>query len=64
MSRFVLSYACEKTVSLELHGLCDNLDVAYAVAVSVRVVTSVEVVVNLLSAKSKVAPLEAVAIPR
>ena len=61
---FVLSYILEKIVSLELHGFCDSSNVAYAAAVYVRVVTSVGMVVNLLSAKSKVAPLKAVTIPR
>ena len=47
-----------------MHGFCDSSNVAYAAAVYVRVVTSVGMVVNLLSAKSKVAPLKAVTIPR
>ena len=64
MPRFVLSYVREKIVSLELHGFCDSSNVAFAAAVYVRVVTSVGMVVNLLSAKSKVAPLKAVTIPR
>ena len=48
MPRFVLSYIREKIVSLELHGFCDSSNVAYAVAVYVRVVMLVGVVVNLL----------------
>ena len=48
MPRFVLSYVREKIVSLELHGFCDSSNVAYAVAVYVRVVMLVGVVVNLL----------------
>ena len=51
-------------MSLELHGFCDNPNVAYAAAVYVRVVTSVGVVGNLLNAESKVAPLKAVTLPR
>ena len=51
-------------MSLELHGFCDNSNVAYAAAVYVRVVTSVGVVGNLLNAESKVAPLKAVTLPR
>ena len=62
--RFVLSYVCEKIVSLEMHGFCDSSNVAYASAIYVRVVTSVGVVVNLLSAKSRVAPLKAITVPR
>ena len=64
MPSFVLSYVREKIVSLEMHGFCDSSNVAYAAAVYVRVVTSVAMVVNLLSAKSNVAPLKAVTIPR
>ena len=62
--RFLLSYVREKIVSLELHGFYDTSHVAYAAAVYARVVTSVGVLVNLLSAKSKVAPLKAVTLPR
>ena len=51
-------------MSLELHGFCDYSNVAYAAPVYVRVVTSVGVVVNLLNAESKVAPLKAVTLPR
>ena len=58
MSKFVLSYFCEKFASLELHGFCDSSNVAYAAAVYVRIVTLVKVVVNLLSAKRKVSPLK------
>ena len=38
-------------MSLELHGFCNSSNVAYAATVYVRVVTSVGVVVNLLSAR-------------
>ena len=58
MPKFVLSYVRETIGSLKLHGFCDSSNVAYAAAVYVRVVTSVGMVVNLLSAKSKVAPLK------
>ena len=64
MSRFVLSYVCEKIVLLELHGFCDSSNAAYAATFFVRVVTPMGVVVNLLSAKSKVGPLKAVTLPR
>ena len=63
MPRFVLSYVCEKIVSLELHGFCDSSNVTYAPAVYVRVLKSVGAVVDLLSAKSKVSPLRAVTMP-
>ena len=59
-----MSYVCEKIVLLELHGFCDSSNAAYAATFFVRVVTPVGVVVNLLSAKSKVAPLKAVTLPR
>ena len=64
MSKFVLSYFCEKFASLELHGFCDSSNVAYAAAVYVRIVTLVKVVVNLLSAKRKVSPLKDVTLKR
>ena len=64
MPRFVVSYVREKIVSLELHGFRDSSDVAYAAAVYMRVVTSMGVIVILLKAKSKVAPLKAVTLPR
>ena len=57
MSRFMLSYVSEKIVSLELHGFWDSSNVAHAAAVYLRLVTSVRVVLNFLSAKSKVAPV-------
>ena len=57
MSRFMLSYVSEKIVSLELHGFWDSSNVAHAAAVYLRLLTSVRVVVNFLSAKSKVAPV-------
>ena len=54
-----LCYVHEKIVSLKLHGFCDSSNVVYAAAVYVRVVTSVGMVANLLSTKSKVAHLKA-----
>ena len=63
-NRFVLSCVREKIVSIELHGFCDSSSVAYAAVVYVKVVTSIGVSVNLLSAKSKVAPLKNITIPR
>ena len=49
---------------LEFQGFCDSSNTAYAAAVYVRDMTLVGVVVNLLSAKSKVPPLKAVTLPR
>ena len=49
---------------LEFQGFCDSSNAAYAAAVYVRDMTSVGVVVDLLSAKSKVPPLKAVTLPR
>ena len=49
---------------LEFQGFCDSSNAAYAAAVYVRDMTSMGVVVNLLSAKSKVPPLKAVTLPR
>ena len=64
MPRFVLSYVCEKIVLLELHDFCDSSNAVYAAAVYLSVVTPVGMVVNLLSATSKVAPLKTVTLPR
>ena len=64
MPRFVVSFVREKIMSLELHRFCDSSNVAYAAAVYMRVVTSMGVIVILLKAKSKVAPLRAVTLPR
>lgn len=52
-------------VSAELHGFADALNVAYAAAVYLRVVSrSGDVSISLLAAKSRVAPLTPITIPR
>ena len=49
----------------ELHGFCDSSEVAYAAAVYMRTITSTgDVNVRLIAAKTKVAPLKKVTLPR
>jgi len=51
--------------SVQLHGLCDASEKAYAVAVYVRAKSqSGNITVSLISSKSKVAPVNTVSIPR
>ncbi|XP_018402055.1 PREDICTED: uncharacterized protein LOC108779187 [Cyphomyrmex costatus] len=53
------------TAGCELHGFADASSVAYAAAVFMRVTSlSGEVVVTLLAAKSKVAPVRPTSVPR
>ncbi|XP_073955703.1 uncharacterized protein [Choristoneura fumiferana] len=50
---------------VELHGFCDASNVAYAAVVYLRIVsTSGDIHVNLIGAKTKVAPVKQVSIPR
>ena len=62
--RFIFNCVNEDLVSLQLHGFCDSSKATYCAAVFVRKETNVGVTVNLLTAKSKVAPLNALSIPR
>jgi hypothetical protein len=51
--------------SIELHGFCDASESAYGACVYVRCISMTEEVsVNLLSSKSRVAPLKKQTIPR
>ena len=50
--------------TIKIHGFADASIQAYAVAVYIRVVTSSFVSVKLLSAKSKVAPMKLLTVPR
>ena len=52
------------TVHLELHCFCDASAKAYAVSIYLRVVTSMNAEVNLVFAKSRLAPLKKLTLPR
>ncbi|XP_065359110.1 uncharacterized protein LOC135953245 [Calliphora vicina] len=49
---------------IQIHGFCDASKMAYCAAVYIRVQTSRTVFTNLLVSKSKVAPLDAITLPR
>ena len=55
---------CDENALLQLHGFCDSSSLAYCAAVYVRRETSVETRVDLVAAKTKVAPLKELTIPR
>ena len=50
--------------SLQIHGFCDASKLAYCAAVYIRRESSLEVKVNLLTSKTKVAPIKEVSVPR
>ena len=62
--RFIFPDPCEHSGSFQLHGFCDSSIEAYCATVYVRRETSSGVLVNLLAAKTKVAPLKKLTIPR
>ena len=61
--RFVLHASADVT-PVQLHGFCDSSKSAYCAAIYVRQITSTGVHVRLLTAKTKVAPLTEITIPR
>ena len=64
VERFLLGKHSDKILQIEVHGFCDSSEVAYAAVVYAKMTTGTGVQVKLLSAKSKVAPLKKVTIPR
>jgi len=62
--RFCFVQPEENVTRIELHGFCDSSNSVYCCNVYLRVVTSVSIKVSLLAAKSRVAPIKAVTIPR
>ncbi|XP_076397876.1 uncharacterized protein LOC143266125 [Megachile rotundata] len=57
-------YLGDRTEKVELHGFCDASQRAYAAAVYLRVMHKGEISTMLLVAKTKVAPVKALTIPR
>ncbi|XP_075158099.1 uncharacterized protein LOC142231374 [Haematobia irritans] len=53
-----------KHSKVELHCFCDASTVAYAAVAYTRVVTTSNIVVNLIQAKSKISPIKVLTIPR
>ena len=62
--RFQFKDAREKVVTVDLHGFADSSKDAYAALVYVRVESDGEVMTNLISAKSKIAPAKVVSITK
>ena len=54
----------EGKVSIQIHGFCDSSMSAYCAAVYVRRQSESKICVNLLAAKTRVAPLKELTIPR
>ena len=64
LKRCVVPELMDSIVSIELHGFCDASRVAYAAVIYLRKETTSGVVVNFLTAKTKVAPLGKTSSPR
>ena len=64
VNRFLFNQVKEKVTHMQLHGFSDSSQSAYCAVVYVRVKTSIGVCVSLLTAKTKVAPLKKLSIPR
>ncbi|XP_029664104.1 uncharacterized protein LOC115236046 [Formica exsecta] len=62
--RLCRSLAAANVIRRELHGFCDASEQGYGAVVYLRIVTRNEVIIWLLSAKSKVAPLRSITLPR
>lgn len=57
--------SCSNHVNIQLHGFADSSQKAYSAALYLHMQnTSNEIVIKLISSKTKVAPIETVTIPR
>lgn len=54
----------QKSASIEIHGFCDASELAYAAVIYVKATCIDQVNISLLSAKTKVAPIKKMTIPR
>ena len=64
MSRFIYGAFKEQICNTELHCFCDSSLQAYSSVIYIRVITNLDVKVNLICSKTKVSPMKEVAIPR
>ncbi|XP_071577903.1 uncharacterized protein [Temnothorax nylanderi] len=62
--RIPRTFDTRNVVRCEIHGFCDASELGYGAVIYLRFVTRDGVVIRLLCAKSKVAPLRPVTIPR
>ena len=63
MSRFIYGAFKEQICNTELHCFCDSSLQAYS-SIYIRVITNLDVKVNLICSKTKVSPMKEVTIPR
>ena len=64
MSRFIYGAFKEQICNIELHCFCDSSLQAYSSVIYIRVITNLDVKVNLICSKTKVSPMKEVTIPR
>ena len=63
--QFPRTVICRDAIKIEIHGFCDSSEQAYGAAIFVRSIDSqLNIHVNLLCAKSRVAPLKTISLPR
>ncbi|XP_071571139.1 uncharacterized protein [Temnothorax nylanderi] len=62
--RIPRTIAVDSVVKREIHGFCDASEQGYGAVVYIRIVAESGVVIRMLGAKSKVAPLKAITLPR
>ncbi|XP_077273296.1 uncharacterized protein LOC143903523 [Temnothorax americanus] len=62
--RIPRTIAMANVIRREIHGFCDASEQGYGAVVYIRIVAEDGVLIRMLSAKSKVAPLKAITLPR